>query len=246
MTGVVELLASVGSSAPIQRVRNYHLTRREARPRAHDFLTAMRRTDGGVCARWAGPPGDCFVRYTDPGWQRAEYNRFRGRRTVEPLDVERVREWFRNSRPELVAYDEVRDVFRESPDASVESGIGVSADGGCVSDERVRVARYADLLGDPTLDRRDADALAAALPAGPREIVFDLPGVLAEESVLESVAASDRVFVAEVVPERETERAYYVRQDRRGCWVPKGEATVYELADGAALDLERAESGESV
>ncbi|UPV73288.1 hypothetical protein M0R89_12110 [Halorussus limi] len=118
-------------------------------------------------------------------------------------------------------------------------------DGGATTVERIRVERYADLLADPGLDRRDADALAAALPAGPREVAFRLPLVVAEEAILESVAGSDRVFVAEAVPERETEQAHYVRQDRRGCWVPKATATVYELAYGAVLDPDRPEASES-
>ncbi|WP_137283434.1 hypothetical protein [Halorussus salinisoli] len=247
MTGVAELLASAGASAPVQRVRNYYLTDREASPRTRDFLTAMKRTEGAVCVRWACPPGDCVVRYADPGWQCAEHDRLRGRTTVETADRAQVREWLRNSRPELVSYAEVRGSFEASPpNGDATSGTGtVAADGGSVAGGTVSVEGYADLLADPALDRHDADALAAALPAAPREAVFRLPLVLAEESVLESVAGSDCVFAAEAVPERETDRAYYVRQDRRSCWVPKREACVYELAEGAVLNAERGETPES-
>lgn len=111
--------------------------------------------------------------------------------------------------------------------------------------ERIRVERDADLRADPSLDPCDADALAAALPTGPREVAFRLPLVVAEEAILESVAGSDRVFVAELAPERETEQAQYVRQDRRGCWVPKAVVTVYELAAEAVLSGDRPESVES-
>jgi hypothetical protein len=271
MTGVAELLAAAEASAPVQRVRNYHRTDREASPRPRDFLTAMKRTDGDVCVRWAGPPGDCVVRYADPGWECAKHNRFRGRSSVETLDAERVRAWLRRSNPELVPHEAVSDAFDEgcAGSAANHARTGTAlADGGedrdarrrdpdvrgrtsdetrCAADgsNRVRVERSADLLADTELDRFEAQALAAALPAGPVEVVFRLPLVLAEESVLESVAGSDCVFVAEVVPERETECAYYVRQDHRGCWVPKGEATFYELADGVTLDVEPPESPES-
>lgn len=145
MTAVAELLASAGESAPMQRVRNYHLTDRAARPRVRDFLTAMRRTGGAVCVRWTGPPGDRLVRYVGDD---------------------------------------------ASTDGTGSGGIGS--------------------------DRTGSDR-----------------------------TGTDRVFVGEAVPERETGRAYYVRQHRRGCRVPKAEATVYELADGEALHAGRAESSES-
>ena len=255
MTGVAELLATAGASAPVQRVRNYHLTDREASPRPRDFLTAMKRTDGDVCVRWAGPPGDCVVRYADPGWKCAKHNRFRGRSSVETIDAERVRAWLRRSNPELVAHESIRDAFDEGCRAPGHARTGTAlADGGespqtggrpADATNHVRIERHADLLGETDLDRFEAQALAAALPARPGEVVFRLPLVLAEESVLESVAGSDCVFVAEVVPQRETECAYYARQDHRGCWVPKGEATFYELADGVTLDVEPPESPES-
>lgn len=261
MTGVAELLATAGESAPLQRVRNYYLTDREASPRPRDFLTAMKRSDGAVCVRWAGPPGDCIVRHADPGWECAKHNRFRGRTTVETLDAERVRAWLRRSDPELVAHEAVKAAFEEpciSP-RRARSGTAL-ADGGRESEaaknanraeqnarasNHVRIESRTDVFGDPDLDRLDARALAAALPSPPGRVVFRLPLVLAEESVLESVPGSDCVFVAEPVPQRETECAYYVRQDRRGCWVPKGEVTTYELADGVVLDVEPPESPES-
>lgn len=252
MTEVAELLASVAETAPVQRVRNYYLTDREARPHPQDFLTAMKRTDGALCVRWTEPPavsasdsrivpaesgteGDRFVRYDDPGWECAKLDRFRERTTVEALDADRLRAWFRERRPELVAYADVRGWFETSPDAErgPSADPRAATDGGPVTGATVTVGQYADLLDDPTLDRADADALSAALPTPAGAIAVWLPLVLAEEAVLESTAGSDRVFVAEVVPERETDCAYYVRQDCRGCWVPKGEARVYELADGA-------------
>jgi hypothetical protein len=269
MTGVAELLAAVGESAPVQRVRNYHLTDREASPRSRDFLTAMQRTDGEVCVRWPGPPGDCVVRYADPHWECAKHNRFRGRTLVETIDAERVRAWLRRSSPELVAHESVRDQFEERcsgshvgharmatalADGGENRGDGESSGKKDHSEEterrsdppnRVRIERRADVVTDTDLNRVEAQALAAALPARPGEVVFRLPLVLAEESVLESVVGSDCLFVGEVVPERETECAYYVRQGHRGCWVPKAEATFYELADGVALDAEPPESTEA-
>lgn len=279
MTGVAERLAATAdASAPIQRVRNYHLTDREASPRPRDFLTAMKRTDGAVCVRWPGPPGDCVVRYAAPNWECAKHNRFRGRTRVETIDADRVRSWLRQSNPELVAHERVRDTFEEGCSAPEQAHTGTEladgttpaddnlptdgtalADGGEHPDEgpeserrnadatpnHVLIEREADLVTETELHRVESQALAAALPAAPREVVFRLPLVLAEESVLESVPGSDRVFVGEVVPERETECAYYVRQARRGCWVPKGEATTYEVADGVTLDVDPPESSES-
>ncbi|UPV99320.1 hypothetical protein M0R88_12395 [Halorussus gelatinilyticus] len=264
MTGVAKLLASVPASAPVQRVRNYHLTDRAASPRPRDFLTAARRTDGAVCLRWTDAAGERFVRYAGPDWECAEFDRHRDRKRVETCGDERVLDLLGDARPELVAAADVPGVFAErDAHAAPETGFGVgetsptpdavatdggsepNAEDGPLTAERVRIERYADLLADPAVDRHDADALAAALPTGPREVAFGLPLVLAEETVLESVAGSDRVIVAELVPERETERAYYVRQDRRGCWVSKAAATVYKLADGATLDADRPESAES-
>jgi hypothetical protein len=268
MTGVAELLATAGESAPLQRVRNYYLTDREASPRPRDFLTAMKRSDGAVCVRWAGPPGGCIVRHTNPGWECAKHNRFRGRTTVETLDAERVRAWLRRSDPELVAHEAVRAAFEEPCTSPRRARSGTAlADGGQDTEttrqdpeapkgsettkrdsetarqntktaNHVRVESHADVFGDSELDRLDARAIAAALPSAPGRVVFRLPLVLAEESVLESVPGSDCVFVAEPVPQRETKCAYYVRQDRRGCWVPKAEVTTYELADGVVLDVE--------
>lgn len=102
----------------------------------------------------------------------------------------------------------------------------------------VRVEGVEDLRDDQALDSRAAEALAVALPPPPGHVAFRLPLVLAEESVLEPVEGSDRVFVAEPVAERETDAAHYVRQDRRGCWIPKGEVTAYELADDASTEAE--------
>ncbi|WP_162224602.1 hypothetical protein [Halorussus amylolyticus] len=239
-TGVVELLADAPSGAPVQRVRNYHLTNREAVPRPADFLTAMEHTGGALCVRWAGPPGDCFVRYADPGWERTEHDRFRGRTRVERVEADRVRSWLRDSRPELVAYGDARGSFDASgqprarpdprPNESAATGAPGAADGGMATETVVRVRRPADLCADDALDAADAEAVAAALPTRPDRLAFWLPLALAEESVLVPTAGSDRVFVAEPVPDRDTDRARYVRQGRRGGWIPKTEARVYELA----------------
>ncbi|WP_135826567.1 hypothetical protein [Halorussus ruber] len=239
MTGVVESLASAGESAPVQRVRNYHLTDRAASPRPRDFLTAMRRASD-LCLRWAGPAGNRFVRFADPGWECAEYDGVRGRKAVNELDVDRLREWLRESPPELVTYEEVRGAFEDAP-VSASPEASVATDGGPGPDEPILVERYLDLLADPELDRRDADALADALPAGPEEVVVRLPLALAEETPLESVAGSDRVFVAESVADRGTERARYLRQGPRGALVPRHETRRYELAEDATVD--RDESG---
>lgn len=248
MTGVAELLDRIGASAPIQRVRNYHLTDREASPRPRDFTTAMKQSDGEVCVRWAGPPGDCVVRYDDPDWKCAEHNRFRGRTEVETLTTKHVQRWLQRSPPELVAHETVQNAFEERCAAPLRAETGTAlADGGqdAETTNHVRVESCADVFGDSDLDRLEAQSLAAALPSAPGEIVFRLPLVLAEESVLESVAGTDRVFVAELVPERETQCALYVRQNQKGCWVPKDEATTYELADGVLLDVDLPESPES-
>ncbi|WP_135851679.1 hypothetical protein [Halorussus salinus] len=278
MTDIARLLASVPASAPVQRVRDYHLTDRAASPRPRDFLTAVRRTDGEVCLRWTDAAGERFVRWVGPDWECATFDRHRGRKRVETCEEGRVVALLGETRPELVAADEVPGAFAASAgtDAPPETtgvgdttpdvgetvfGVGgspsspsaVATDGGSepsddgrtVTAERVRVERRTDLSADPDVNRREADALAAALPAGPREVVFRLPPVLAEETVLEPVAGSDRVFVAELVAERETDRAYYVRQERRACRVSKAATTIYELADGAVSDPDRPEAVES-
>ncbi len=268
MTEIVRLLASVPASAPVQRVRDYHLTDRAASPRPRDFLTAVRKTDGAVCLRWTDAAGERFVRYAGPNWECAAFDRHRGRKRVETCEEARVVALLAEARPELVAADEVPGAFAASagthaPDAA---GVGepaprvgdssptaVATDGGSKpgddegtpAAERVRVERRADLSADSEVNRRDADTLAAALPTGPHEIAFRLPLVLAEETVLEPVAGTDRVFVADLVADRETERAYYVRQDRRGCRVSKAAATVYELADGAVSGPDHPGAAES-
>lgn len=245
MTGVVELLASAGESAPVQRVRNYHLSDRAASPRPRDFLTAMRRTGGAVCVRVADPSGVRFARFagsdpdSDADWELAAPDSPRARATVEAVDAERVRRLLREGHPELVAREAVRTAFEAS-----DSSAGAVTDGGLrteAGEEPVRVGGYADLLGDPALDRADAEALAGALPTAPGEVAFRLPRALAAEVVLRSVDGSDRVFVAERVPDRETVGSHYVRQGRRGCRVPKAEVRRYELADGASAS-ERPES----
>ncbi|WP_276300437.1 hypothetical protein [Halorussus lipolyticus] len=242
MTGVAQLLAAGGESAPVQRVRNYYLTDRTASPRPRDFLTAMRRADD-LCLRWTGPAGNRFVRKVDAGWECAEYDRVCGRKAVTDLDADRLREWLRERPPELVAYHEVQSAFEETGPPGDTLPASVATDGGPRPDEPVRVESYLELLGDPGLGRPDADALADALPAGPGRVVVSLPLALAEEVPLESVAGSDRVFTAEAVADRETEQARYLRQDARGCLVPKREARYYELAEGASVDSDCSESG---
>lgn len=269
MTEVQRLLASAPASAPVQRVRNYYLTDRAASPRPRDFLTAVRRTDGAVCLRWTDAAGERFVQQAGPEWECVTFDPHRGRTRVVTCEESRVLDLLEATRPELVAADEVSGAFAASagtraPPETV--GVGDPASGGGDSSptavatdggsepsddergstaDRVRVERRADLSADPDVTRCEANALAAALPTGPREVAFRLPRPLAEEIPLESVAGSDRVFVAELVPDRETERAYYVRQDRRGCRISTATATVYELADGAALDGDRPEAAES-
>ncbi|WP_435179717.1 hypothetical protein [Halorussus sp. AFM4] len=122
---------------------------------------------------------------------------------------------------------------------------GVAGPASRLAGPPVRVEGVDDLRGDPALDRADADALASALPAGPEKVVFRLPRVLAEQTALEPVAGSDRVFVAEPVPDRAADGAFYARQDRRGSWIPRAEATAYELAEGATLDARRVGSAGS-
>lgn len=255
MRGVAELLATAGESAPIQRVREYHLSDRTASPRPRDFLTAMRETDGEVCVRLPDPSGDQFVRFagpesgpnsdTGPNWERADPRWPRGPATVEAIDAERLRGWLREGRPELVAHEAVREAFEDPEDALP----GVATDGGPkgrTAEDPILVRRYADLLADPALDRADAEALAGALPTGRDEVAVRIPLGLAEESVLRSVARSDRVFVAEAVSDRETAGSYYLRQGRRGCRVPKAEARVYELAGGASIGASASERSELV
>lgn len=236
---VATLLAAADGAPPVQRVRNYHLTDREAVPRPRDFLTAMRRTDGALCVRWAGPDGERVVRYADPGWELAERDRLRGRTATASVAADRVRELLRTNRPELVAHAEIRSIFEShGPSASK----ALAADGGPNADGPIRIRRRADLRADPALDRVDAAAVAAALPASPGEFVFRLPLELAAETVLAPTGDSDRVFAAERVADRETARAYYARQGRRGGWIPKAEARVYEAAGRVAPAEGRRES----
>lgn len=220
---VAELLSAASDAAPVQRVRNYHLTDREAVPRPRDFLAAMRRTDGALCVRWTGPAGERVARYAGPGWELAERDRLRGRAAVESVDADRVRGLLRERWPELVARGEIRGAF------AVGESSALYTDGGTDAARTVRVRRRADLRADPVLDRRDAAAVTSALPAGPGRFVFRLPRELAAETVLTPTADSDRVFAAERVGDRETDRAYYARQGRRGGWIPKADARVYEV-----------------
>ena len=91
----------------------------------------------------------------------------------------------------------------------------------------VTIETYGDLLSDDDLYLQDSDALADALPTSDGRLAFWLPQWLAEEKVIEPAGQSDQVFVTEVVEDRETEKAYYVRQGNAGGWIPKSVARVY-------------------
>lgn len=98
------------------------------------------------------------------------------------------------------------------------------------------VSCYEDLLADDVLSRSEARVVARALQAaGDGEIVFWLPPMLAEETIVPAVEESDRIFVAERVPERSTKWAQYVRNGRAGAWIPRDTARVFERAPDASL-----------
>ena len=99
----------------------------------------------------------------------------------------------------------------------------------------VTVATYADLLSDEDLDLVDSDTLAEILPVDDGQLAFWLPQWLAEEKPIEPAGQSDQVFVGERLVERETEKAYYVRQGNAGVWIPKSVARVYQTTPDADI-----------
>jgi hypothetical protein len=100
--------------------------------------------------------------------------------------------------------------------------------------EITRVEEYGDLVGDDDLSLQDADTLAGVLPTDEGRVAIWLPLWLAEEKPLTSAGKSDQVFVAEF-GERETEKAYYVRQGNAGVWIPKSVARVYQAPPDADI-----------
>jgi hypothetical protein len=101
----------------------------------------------------------------------------------------------------------------------------------------IPVATYHDLVSDDHLELAAADAIARALDrtADADVDVLHLPRPLAEEKVLDPEDGTDCVFVVELVPQRETGAAYYARQGRRGCWLPKSATRIYR--SGADADI---------
>lgn len=235
MTSVTELLAAALDNPACQRVREYHLTKRETTPppKPKDFLTTLEHVGSELCVRQSDPAGESLIRHNELDWQCVEYDRVRGRKRVESVDAERVLEWLRGGTPELLAVAEIRGAFdpetSESESLSDSDSVLASEENELqVEDENddsrgTRVVRQTDLLSDPSLE-------SAFRTAGHDGQVFRLPLDLAEEVVLQSISGTDRLFVGKFVAERETPRAYYVRQGRAGCLVPKAATTRYELA----------------
>ncbi|WP_435175714.1 hypothetical protein [Halorussus sp. AFM4] len=98
--------------------------------------------------------------------------------------------------------------------------------------EVIPVEAYHDLVSDDHLNLEEADAIAGALNrvTGNDVDVLYLPAELAEEKVLEPEDGTESVFVARLVPERETQAAYYARQGLGGAWVPKAATRIYVAA----------------
>jgi hypothetical protein len=103
--------------------------------------------------------------------------------------------------------------------------------------EVIPVETYHDLVSDDHLGLAAANAIARALDrtAAADVDVLYLPRPLAEEKVLDSEDDTDCVFIAEFVADRETGAAYYARQGRRGCWLPKSATCIYR--SGADADI---------
>ena len=260
---VAALLVTVADAAPCQRVRNYYLSDGEASPQSQDFVTAMKRTDGDLCVRWVGASGERIVRYDgdwmcaererpDEKWTVAFTSSDRVRtwlRGADPdlLTYEDARDAFesepaathgRSEATRLTDGGEPEGIEGESRRTASDGGERSVASrtapnrrfGDGERGERDRPdsipVRREDLLADPAL----AAAFGAADAA---DRVFRLPLELAAETVLEAVEGSERVFVAAPVPERETDRAYYVRQGRASERLPKTETATYEAEDDA-------------
>jgi hypothetical protein len=103
--------------------------------------------------------------------------------------------------------------------------------------EVIPVASYGEIVSDDALDLRQADAIATALEATSEtgSDVFYLPRPLADEKILEPEEGADCVFVAELLPERETGDAYYAKQGPGGVWLPKSTTRIYVVAQGADI-----------
>ena len=103
--------------------------------------------------------------------------------------------------------------------------------------EVIPVEAYGDLIRDDHLDLGEADAIANALERTRAKgvDVLHLPQPLAEEKLLNPEDGTDCVFVAELLPERETGDAYYAKQGPGGSWLPKGATRIYVAADDADI-----------
>lgn len=96
-------------------------------------------------------------------------------------------------------------------------------------DTPVRVATTADILtAHGQITGRDAEVAAELLSDGADAVVWLKPW-LAEEKAL-AYAPGD-VTVAEVSLERETDKAWCVRQEGE-VWVPKSQTVLFRRADG--------------
>ncbi|PSQ48330.1 hypothetical protein BRD15_05585 [Halobacteriales archaeon SW_6_65_15] len=82
-------------------------------------------------------------------------------------------------------------------------------------------------------------------PTADNQLAFWLPQWLAGEKPIEPAGSSDHVFVAEPVPDRETEKAWYVRQGNAGVWIPKSVARVYHASADADIVSPQSSPGSS-
>jgi hypothetical protein len=101
----------------------------------------------------------------------------------------------------------------------------------------IPVEAYHDLVSDDDLDLREADAIASALDrtSGKGVDVLHLPRELAAEKILDPEEGTECVFVAELLPERETDDAYYAKQGACGNWLPKSTTRIYVQATDADI-----------
>lgn len=109
----------------------------------------------------------------------------------------------------------------------------------------ITVDSYHDLVSDDELDLTAADTLADVLPTSDDQLAFWLPLWLAGEKPLEPAGQSDEVFVGTPIPERETEKAYYIKQGHAGVWVPKSVVRVYRASADAEIVSPQASLGGS-
>ena len=103
--------------------------------------------------------------------------------------------------------------------------------------EVIPVEAYADLVSDDHLNLGEADTVAKALDRTRNKgvDVLYLPRELAEEKALDPEDGTDSVFVAGLLPERETDDAYYAKQGPSGVYLPKSETRVYIEASNADI-----------